>query len=316
MATDSGMRLGISLPKGFPGERTDLGYLDEYLARLEASAFEDAWLTESILTPNYSLEPLAYLSFVAARTRRIRIGIAVIILNFRNPLQLARSTVTIDQLSSGRFILGLGLGAGTTAYPAFGVDPARRAARFEEALRVMKLLWTGQETTFVGEFFKLDRVTMRPGPVQQPHVPIILGGQSEPAMRRAARMADGWMSAGAASVDVATEQVRKMKTFLQEAGREPPGFRLSKRLYLVVDEDELVAKRTLEESLLQQYGARATSVGGLAGSPARIVDALGSLAQAGYDHVLLNPVQNDLRQMEKLAEKVLPQLPGIAPAVA
>jgi probable F420-dependent oxidoreductase len=309
MATLDTLRLGISLPKGFPGGITDLGYLDEYLARVETSAFEDAWLTESILTPKYSLEPLTYLSFVASRTRRIRLGIAVIILNFRNALQLARAAATIDQLSEGRFILGLGLGFGTAAYPVFGVESARRVSRFEEALRVMQALWSGQEVTLDGQYHKLDRVVMQPAPLQRPHLPVWIGGHSEPAMRRAVRMADGWMSAGAISVEAALEQVRQMQNYLAEAGRERADFRLSKRIYLTVDEDEAAARRKLSESLTRQYGARGSSVGGLAGSPARIVDAIGSLAQAGYDHVLLNPVDDDMRQMEMLVERVLVELP-------
>lgn len=309
MATLDTLRLGISLPKSFPGGIIDLGYLNEYLARVESSAFEDAWLTESILTPNYSLEPLTYLSFVASRTKRIRLGIAVIILNFRNALQLARAAATIDQLSEGRFMLGLGLGFGTAAYPAFGVESARRVARFEEALRVMQALWSGQEVTLDGQYHKLDRVVMQPAPLQQPRLPVLIGGHSEPAMRRAVRMADGWMSAGAMSVEVALEQVRQMQHYLAEAGRERAGFCLSKRLYLTVDEDEAVARRKLGESLTRQYGARGSSVGGLAGSAARIVDALGTLMDAGYDHVLLNPVDDDMQQMEWLVERVLTQLP-------
>ena len=142
MKTKSGLRLGLSLPQSFPDERIDHGYLREYIRKAEALGFEDAWLTESILNPNFNLEPVTYLAYLAAVTERIRLGVAVIILNTRNPVQLAKSLATLDQLSKGRLTVGIGLGAGTQNYAAFGVPAERRVARFEEAIEVVKALWT------------------------------------------------------------------------------------------------------------------------------------------------------------------------------
>ena len=115
MKTRGGLRLGISLPQSFPEERIDHAYLRAYVKLAEDLGFEDGWLTEGILSPNFHLEPVSYAAHLAALTTRLRLGIAVIILNTRNPVQLAKSLATVDQLSNGRLIVGLGIMIGGLA---------------------------------------------------------------------------------------------------------------------------------------------------------------------------------------------------------
>ena len=122
MKTKSGVSLGISLPYSFPDARVDHAYIRRFVRQAEALGFDDGWLTEGILNPNFVLEPVTYIAHLAALTEKIRFGISVIILNHRNPIQLAKQLATVDHLSEGRLTVGFGLGGGTSLYPAFGID--------------------------------------------------------------------------------------------------------------------------------------------------------------------------------------------------
>ena len=311
MKTQSGLRLGISLPQCFPEGRVDHAYVRNCVRRAEDLGFDDCWLTEGILSRNFNLEPITYLSYLAAMTERIRLGVAVVILNTRNPVQLAKALATVDQLSNGRLSLGIGLGAVTRNYPAFGIPTERRVARFEEALKVMKALWTEERATLPGEFWRLEGAHMQPKPLQKPAIPVIFGGHSEPALRRAVRLGDGWMAAGSTSTDQSIESLKRICGYLEEAGREAgrdKDFLLSKRIYIAIDDNETLARQKLSAALSYQYGGRDQSSVGLAASANRAVDVLGSLREAGAQHVLVNPVYDHMNQMEVLAAKVVPQL--------
>jgi probable F420-dependent oxidoreductase len=308
MKTRSGLRVGISLPQAFPGGRVDHAAVRSYVRQAEALGFEDGWLTEGILNPNFYLEPVTYISHLAALTERIRFGVAVIILVHRNPVQLAKALATVDHLSNGRLTVGVGLGSASLNHAAFGVPSERRVARFEEAIRVMKALWTEERANVPGEFWKLDRVPMQPKPLQKPHMPLLFGGHAEGAMRRAARLGDGWMAAGSTSTAQSLDDIRAMHGYLAEAGRDRAKFLLSKRIYIAVDDDAARARRRLSEALSYQYGGRDQSDVGLAATPSQAVDVLGGLRDAGIGHLLLNPVYDHVEQMELLAAKVVPQL--------
>jgi probable F420-dependent oxidoreductase len=307
MKTRTGVRLGISLPQSFPEERIDHAYLREYARAAEAAGFDDAWLTEGILTHSFHLEPVSYLSWLAAFTERIRLGVAVVILNTRNPVQLAKSLATLDQLSRGRVILGVGLGGGTRNYAAFGVPAERRVARFEEALKVMKALWTEDCATLPGEFWRLEGASMQPKPVQKPHIPVLFGGHSEGALRRAVRTGDGWMAAGSTSIEKGLQSLKEIRGYLKEAGRDESKFLLSKRLYIAVDDNEAAARQKLTAALSYQYGSDQSSTG-LAASPSRAVEVLSQIREAGAQHILIHPCYDHMKQMEALLAKVVPQL--------
>lgn len=308
MKTKSGLQLGISLPQNFSNEKLDHAYLREYVLKAESLGFEDGWLTESILSSGFNLEPVTYIAHLAAITTRLRFGIAVIILNTRNPVQLAKSLATVDQLSNGRLTVGFGIGAGTGNYAAFGIPPERRVARYEEAIHVMKALWTEESATFKGNFWTLDGARMKPKPVQKPHMPLIFGGHSEPALRRAVKMGDGWMAAGSTSTADSLVSLKQIRGYLADAGRREADFWLSKRIYIAVDDNEARARERLSAALSYQYGGRDQSDVGLAATPSRAVEVLGTLREAGARHILLNPSYDHMQQMDMLMDKVIPQL--------
>jgi probable F420-dependent oxidoreductase len=254
------------------------------------------------------LEPVTLLAFAAACTERIRLGVSVLILNQRNPVQLAKALASLDQLSGGRVTAGVGLGFGTTSYPAFGLDTARPVARFTESLRVLRALWSEERVDLEVDFWQLHGVAMEPKPCQ-PQLPVWIGANAPAALRRAVRLGDGWMGAGGARRADFFEQIAQVRSELRAAGRADAAFTLSKRVYIVVDRDEQRARERLAAGLGGQYGGdRRPEDIGVAGTPAQCVAMLQTLRDAGLHHLLLHPYPDYLEQLAILSREVAPGL--------
>src|SRR6059036_1920056 len=159
-AVPSGVRLGVAIPQTILAGAFDVRGLRGFLSRAEALGFESAWVVEQILGSIRSLEPVTLLTYAAAITERLRLGSAVLLTALRSPVHLAKSLTTLDHLSGGRLIVGVGLGANQPLYPAFGIPTGGRAERFAEGVRLMKRLWTESRVTFDGRFWKLTDATM------------------------------------------------------------------------------------------------------------------------------------------------------------
>jgi probable F420-dependent oxidoreductase len=309
MLTKSGLRLGIGLPQVWPGGTVDKDVIREFALRAERSGYEDLWLTDNALGGQGSLEPVTLLTYVAGFTQRIRLGISVIILNLRNPLQLARALATLDQLSGGRVTVGVGLGGGTALYPAFGISEARPVARFTEGIKLLRALWGQEPVTLDSEFWRMDNVSIMPKPLQQPYPPIWIGGHAPAALRRAARLGDGWMGAGSSSNAHFFEEITQIRRYLQELGRDEASFTLSKRIYVAVDNDAEKARERLAAGLLSQYGTSRIGEGaGVAGPARHCIEVLRSMRDAGLQHMLLHPFADSMQQLELLTNEVAPEL--------
>ena len=139
--------------------------------RAEALGFSDLWVTENTLDRAYSFEPMMLLTHASAVTERIRLGVAVMVLAIHHPLHVAHQCATLDYLSGGRAILGVGIGR-EHHYQDFAVAPERRVKRFTEALTILRGLWQNQPYSFTGDFYELHDAVMSLAPVQQPHLPI------------------------------------------------------------------------------------------------------------------------------------------------
>ena len=175
-------------------------------------------------------DPLMVLSFVAARTSRIRLGVSVLIMPYRNPIATAKMFATLDQLSGGRAIAGVGAGWNVAEFNALGVPFNERGARTTEYLQIWRSCWAPGTTTFCGQFFAFEDMHINPKPVQQPHLPIWVGGSSRPALRRAAEFAQVWQPTPTPLADLIKNQ-----TYLRDAcakiGRQDiPDTRMSFRV--------------------------------------------------------------------------------------
>lgn len=303
------MRLAVGIPQTSTSGGIDRVRLRRFLERAEALGFESAWVVEQVLGSIPSLEPVDVLAWAAAVTDRIRLGTAVLLTPLRSPVHLAKSLATVDQLSGGRLDVGIGLGGNTKVYPAYGISAARRVARFNEGVRLMRALWTEPRVTFAGEFWQLENAAMEPKPLQRPHPPLWLGGHHPDALRRAVAWAAGFMGAGSASTATFAREAELLRGFLTEAGRDPAGVDVGKRVYIAVDRDRERAGRRLAEYFGAFYGrpqmAAEVSVWG---SVDQCVTGLREVIAAGARLVMLNPVFDELEQLEILAADVAPRL--------
>jgi len=302
-------RWGISIPQVFAKSLIDLGLIREFVPRAEALGYDSLWVQEQIISDTPILEPVALLTYAAALTSRLRLGSSVLLTVIRNPVQLAKSLATLDQLSNGRLIVGVGVGGSHVPEAVFGVPSEHRGRRFVEGIQVMKALWTQPRATVTGDFWRFENVPMEPKPVQAPHPPLWFGARDAVALRRAVRHGDGWMGAGSSSSADFVEQVAMLRRSLDEAKRDPARFSISKRVYIAVDDNRERAERRLREWFALRYkNAEMGSRVSVWGSRAECIDKLGELVRAGAKHLLLNPVFDELEHLELLAQAVIPHL--------
>jgi probable F420-dependent oxidoreductase len=300
---------GIALPQTLTDRATGIDLIRRFLAKAEALGYEGLWVQEQILGDVPLLEPVTLLTYATALTSKPHLGTSVLITVIRNPVQLAKSLASLDQLSNGRLIVGVGVGGPHVPEAVFGVSSERRGRRFVEGFQVMKALWTQPRASMNGEFWQFTDVAMEPKPAQKPHPPLWFGARDVVALRRAARLGDGWMGAGSSSSDDFIKQAELLRRFLEEEQRDPDKFAISKRVYLAIDNDRARAERRLRDWFGMRYkNADMASRVSIWGNCAECLDKLGELVRAGARHLLLNPVFDEMEQMELMASDVIPKL--------
>jgi probable F420-dependent oxidoreductase len=304
------MKFAIAIPQFYADGEFDPAAFRAYLARAEELGFESAWTQESVLGASSQFSPIEAMTYAAACTERLRLGCVVFVSTLHSPVHLAKSLATLDQLSLGRLEVGVGTGGPGRPFAAFGVDPHRYAARFTEGVTVMKALWTEPRVTFHGEFFQLENAPMEPKPFTKPHPPLWFGGASEPALRRAVRMGDGFFGAGSSATDKFAEQVQIVRRAVAEAGRPADSFPIAKRVYIAIDEDAERARNRMNAALESIYGQRVPVIEAAAvtGTPADCVREANRVAAAGAELILFTALFDQREQMEQLAAAVLPKV--------
>jgi len=185
-------RIGI-MPGPWPAGREGADFLWSLCDLCERTGIDSIWLSDRLSSPVPVPEVMTTLAAIAARTTTLKFGPSVIVLPYRTPVVAAKEMATVDWLSRGRLFPAVGVGVELPReFEASGVAFRERGRRTDEAIRVIRMLWTQDEVTFQGEFYKLDRITVLPKPWQSPP-PIWIGGKSEAAQKRTARLGDGWM---------------------------------------------------------------------------------------------------------------------------
>jgi probable F420-dependent oxidoreductase len=291
---------GVSLPHRSP-DPIDVAAVRQVAERADALGFRDLWVTENTLDHVFCFDALTILTYVAAITTRIRLGVAVSVLPVHHPIEVAHRVATLDYVSNGRAILGVGLGR-AQHYAEFQVPTERRVRRFREGVELIKALWTEPKVNYRGSIFQLDGGTMAPKPVQKPHPPIWVGGDHPDAVRRAATIADGWMGSGGSSTATFARSVPILKAELEKAGRDPAAFPISKRVFLSVDDRPDVARAELHRWFSVVYrNPDGTDASGVHGTPEQVRERLEQLVSMGANHLLLNPVSRHAEQLEAVA---------------
>lgn len=297
------MPVAIQIPNVRTSGAPDAAELARMLKAAEDAGFHSAWVMEHLLGGAAALEPLSVLALAAGQTRSIGLGLAVAVLAVHQPVLLARQAATIDHLSGGRLNLGVGIGAAPLAYGAFGVDGRERAPRFEESLAVMRRLWEEPAVDFDGRFVTLSHARMEPKPVQRP-LPVWFGGAHPRALRRAARMATGWMAAGSSPSSAFPESLARLTEYLEAEGRDPASFPIAKRVYVAIDR----SPQEVSDWFRAVYGPAISPEVAVAGDAARVAEELRAVREAGAKLLLISPVGDDRPQFELIAEHVVPAL--------
>jgi probable F420-dependent oxidoreductase len=217
------------------------------------------------------LDPVVALAHVAGQTDRIRLGTATICAPFTAPALLAKALASLDVLSAGRLTVGLGMGWLRQEYAAAGVPYERRGARMDEYLRCLRALWTQDPVEFAGAFYTVPRSHIGPPPVQRPHPPILLGGAAAPALRRAGRLADGWIAGSAQDLAAIRAPIETVRAGARAAGRDPEAVR--------------IVVRGVVDLLDQDPGGRRRP---LRGTREQVLDDLAALRADGVTEVFLD----------------------------
>jgi len=301
MALKDTISLGIALPHRSI-DAIDVAAVRHVAQRADALGFRDLWVTENTLDHVFCFDSVVVLTYAAAVTTAIRLGVSVMVLPIHHPIHVAHQLATLDYVSNGRAILGAGLGR-DHHYAQFRVPREKRVRRFRESVELIKALWTEPKVSYHGSIFQLDGATMAPKPIQKPRPPIWFGGGHPNAIRRTATIGDGWMGSGGSSMAAFARNISALKAELERARRDPATFPISKRVFLSVHERPDVARAELHRWFSTVYhNPEGTDSSGIHGTPEQLRARIEELVATGANHLLLNPVCRYAEQLEALAE--------------
>lgn len=290
------MQIGCHLPT--QGPVATRAALTTFCQQAEQHNMASLWVSDHVVFPtvgndNYPsgrfphapqtpyLEPIAVLAAAAMCTERARLGSSVFILGHRNPVVMAKMLTTIDTLSTGRLICGVGVGWWREEFAALGIPFEKRGRRADEMLQVFKALWTQADPRFTGKFYQLRDVGFAPKPVQQPHPPLWIGGHSQAAYRRAVTLGDGW-HASSQTPDQLSAHFNNLRQVADSLDRPFDSIELSLRLKLN-DED-------------------------IQGSRQALIDLYGAYKALGLSHVAIDFRRDDLAHMLEVLDFVATEL--------
>jgi len=304
------LRFGVQLSLKPPAEQFDL------VRRIEALGFDSVWTGDHVSFHNPMYESLTLLATYVPITSRLRLGTAVYLLALRRPAIAAKITSTLDVLSGGRLIFGVGVGGeNPKEFELCGVPHAERGARVSEGIDAVRTLWRDTPATFKGRFTNFSGVSIDPKPVQQPGPPIWIGGRSDAALARAGRQGDGWVSY-VVQPERYAQSLDKIRAAAAAAGRKLENFAAAHLAFVTVGRDYESAKAVWAEALTRRYAQNFEPLAqkyGIIGTPEQCAEAIERFRAAGCNYVILNPIgpaAQEREQVERLAAEVVPKLRG------
>jgi probable F420-dependent oxidoreductase len=286
----------------------------EMAAAMDQMPVDSLWVGGHVASRNPSPEAMVALARLSAVTKRVRLGTSVLLLPLYPPAIVAKQIADLDRATSGRLILGVGIGG---EYPqefrACQVPVTERASRTNEAIPLLRRLWTAQPVTHVGPHYSMEEVRIHPAPAQEGGPPIVVAGRKEPAMRRAAILGDGWMPYLYSPRRYAAS-VTTIRAVADEIGRDLSGFGWCAYVFVSIDDDSERAKEAAAAMLGGVYSQdfrgmidRVTA----SGTRREVVDKLKAFADAGARHFVLLPAwsaEARLTVTERLLDEVVPDL--------
>ena len=323
LPVDDRLRIGVQTlhRRTEPAEGVGLPTIDELrrlVALADGSGYDSLWVGDHISFHIAILDPFLQLAQAAVLSRRLILGTGVYLVPLRHPTPVAKQVATLDHLTEGRFIFGVGVGGEfAKEFEACGVPVAERGARLDESIAVMRKLWSGKPATHDGRFFKFEGVTMQPPPRQPGGPPIWCGGRQDAALRRIGRTTDGWMSY-VITPEMFRSGLEKIAAAAAQAGRVfDRGFGTAHLLFTCVDDTYEKALDKATVSLSQRYGMdfrKAAQRYCALGPPHRVAETILRFHEAGVRHVILDfvgPYEERDRQIERFAAEAMPLLAGL-----
>lgn len=325
------MNFGLRLPSFALGPRTaSLQEMGAYLRRAEDLGLDSAVSIDHLLLtpPAYActwLEPVSLLSALAGVTRTIKLGTMVLVLPLRNPAYFAKEWATFDVLSGGRSILGVGVGWHEEEFALMGVPHRERGRRMDEMLEAVTALWTGDRVTYRGRYYRFEDLTIDPKPAQKPHPPIWIGGGTQPfekvygqsvpsidpVLRRIAKYARTWVPHSSSTAEMVRADWEKIQRFMGDVGRKPEEMtKVYSNFIWVLGKGErpesAVPHFKVYSGMDLEYWREFYLLGEaeeLAGKIRAKAEALG-----GCEHIVLNPLDWGMEQLERIAGEVIPRV--------
>ena len=283
--------------------------------KAEEIGLDSIWVGDSLVSKP-RLEPVSVMSALASLTKKVRIGSAVMLPVIRNPVTLAHSLATADVISGGRLQLGFGVGGAFTTeqskdWTTVGINPPTRASRLTETIQILKKLWTENDVSFDGKFYKLDQVSIYPKPTQVAGIPLLLATHyrtgSEAQFMRAARYGDGIMGI-TDSPNEYQEACRRVMMLASEEGRDPSIIERFFYLTVNINNDQNLALKEADDFLISYYGVRHWGDRwGPWGSANLVVKKMQEYLEAGAQHLIVRFASWDQQaQFKRFIEEVLP----------
>src|SRR4051794_2153158 len=230
--------------------------LRAFVVRAEELGVDSIWVGDHVYHHVDVLQPLHMLTWIAALTRRVRLGTAVMLTAYVNPVLLAKAIASVDYMSGGRLQLGISIGGTEAEYASIGVPINQRVGRLLENVAIMRALWAGDDVSYEGRYNQVTGGNINPKPVQTPGVPLYFGANGDPMLRRAARVADGYVGSSASGIGTFNQNVAYFRTAAREFGRDVDSLYLGKLQGVSVHTAAARARELAATQWQSYYGPR------------------------------------------------------------
>ena len=333
------MRFGILLDHQYARNENVTARIPElvdFVETVRELGFDSVFGIHHYLSPLRTLQPMPLLARLVEHTGEMQIGSGILILPLGHPVHHAEEVATLDQLSGGRFVLGVGAGYRNEEFAAFGVPRKERSSRMVEALDVMTKLWTGESVTHDGAHFHLEDARLSMLPVQRPHPPIWIGANSPAGIERAARLGYAWLAPGNVKRNWAIGNLSAYREHLVAAGHDPAGrtYPIHRDLCIADSRDEALAmvesyvrasymeyarySMTYFESMFDEFKEKSFFFG----TPDEVAAKIDDFAAGGFNHFVFRtqwlgcPREVSLGIVERFAREVMPRFRPVVPAAS
>jgi probable F420-dependent oxidoreductase len=306
--------IGVSLSAMLRQGELDVRAMKHNAQQVERLGFDAVWSGDHLIMHNPMLDVMTVLATYAAVTERVRIGTAVYLIPLRHPVVIAKQVASLDLLSAGRFLFGVGVGGEIVReFEAVGVPVYERGRRTDEGLEILTRVLSQDNVTYEGKHYQIRNVTLAPRPQQQPYPPIWVGGRSDAAVRRAARFGNGWIGYLNSSRRL-YEALQKIQQLAPTFGRHPGEIQGGMLLFTAIAKNYETAKQMAIDNLSRRYNQPFDNLVDrycILGTPEQCLEKLQAYIDAGMSNVVFGftcPSEQTIEQIEQCAKEILPSL--------